>query len=266
MRKNDIQGLLNEICIIFQNELGENLVGIYLHGSLAMDSFTWETSDVDFLVVVEHSLTQIEKIRIIQSLYTLLPKSPPKGLEMSIVLKNCLKPCDYPVPYELHFSNMHIQTIHDNIEKYCDNMQGVDKDLTAHIMVIWHRGIVLCGPAIQQLFEEPCRFEYLDSIWYDIQNSEVTVIDKPVDTILNLCRTLAYLDENIILSKRESGEWELTVCHPMYQPLLEDTLSVYKGERLEAVIDRQLAKRFVEEQMRQIHKSLKINFNDVIEK
>ncbi|HEM3643049.1 TPA: nucleotidyltransferase domain-containing protein [Streptococcus suis] len=124
MRKNDIQGLLNEICIIFQNELEENLVGIYLHGSLAMDSFTWETSDVDFLVVVEHSLTQIEKIRIIQSLYTLLPKSPPKGLEMSIVLKNCLKPCDYPVPYELHFSNMHIQTIHDNIEKYCYNMQG----------------------------------------------------------------------------------------------------------------------------------------------
>ncbi|HEM3642490.1 TPA: DUF4111 domain-containing protein [Streptococcus suis] len=105
----------------------------------------------------------------------------------------------------------------------------------------------------------------MDSIWYDIQNSEGTVLDKPVDTILNLCRTLAYLDENIILSKREGGVWELTVCHPMYQTLLEDTVAVYNGERLEAVIDKQLAKRFVEEQMRQIHKSLKINFNDVSE-
>ncbi|HEM4413591.1 DUF4111 domain-containing protein [Streptococcus suis] len=257
MKSNDIQELLNEICIIFQNELGENLLGIYLHGSLATGSFIWENSDVDFLVVVEHSLTQIEKIRIIQSLYTLLPQTPPKGLEMSIVLKSCLKPCDYPVPYELHFSNMHIQAIHDNIEKYCDNMQGRDEDLTAHIMVIWHRGINLCGPDIQQLFEEPRREDYLDSIWFDIQDYENKVLERPVDAVLNLCRTLAYLDENTILSKRESGEWVLTVCHPMYQSLLEDTLSVYKGERLEAVIDRQLAKRFVEEQMRQIREKIR---------
>ncbi|HFI0821491.1 TPA: hypothetical protein ACGO63_002044, partial [Streptococcus suis] len=59
---------------------------------------------------------------------------------------------------------------------------------------------------------------------------------------------------------------ELTFCHPMYQTLLEDTLAVYKGERLKAVIDKQLAKRFVKEQMRRIQKSLKINFNDVSEK
>ncbi|HFR3815170.1 TPA: hypothetical protein ACHWB5_001037 [Streptococcus suis] len=39
MKSNDIQELLNEICIIFQNELGENLLGIYLHGSLATGSF-----------------------------------------------------------------------------------------------------------------------------------------------------------------------------------------------------------------------------------
>ncbi|HFI0398625.1 TPA: hypothetical protein ACGOXB_001067 [Streptococcus suis] len=52
----------------------------------------------------------------------------------------------------------------------------------------------------------------------------------------------------------------------MYQTLLEDTLAVYKGERLKAVIDKQLAKRFVKEQMRRIQKSLKINFNDVSEK
>lgn len=176
---------------------------------------------------------------------------------MSIVLKSCLKPCDYPVPYELHFSNMHIQAIHDNIEKYCYNMQGRDEDLTAHIMVTWHRGINLYGPDIQQLFEEPRREDYLDSIWFDIQDYENKVLERPVDAVLNLCRTLAYLDENTILSKRESGEWVLTVCHPMYQSLLEDTLSVYKGERLEAVIDRQLAKRFVEEQMRQIREKIR---------
>lgn len=202
MVRNDVQELLKKICIIFKNELGDNLVGIYLHGSLATNSFIWENSDVDFLVVVEHSVAQLEKIGIIRSLYALLPDSPSKGMEMSIVLKSCLKPLDYPVPYELHFSNMHLQAIHDNIKKYCDNMQGKDEDLTAHIMVIWHRGIALHGPPIKQLFEEPSTSDYMRSIWFDIQDSENRFLEQPVDTILNISRTLAYLEENIILSKK----------------------------------------------------------------
>ncbi|MBF0777492.1 nucleotidyltransferase domain-containing protein [Streptococcus cuniculi] len=45
--------VLNRIkheCVV---QVGSNLVGIYVHGSLAYGCFSWEQSDIDFLVVVK---------------------------------------------------------------------------------------------------------------------------------------------------------------------------------------------------------------------
>lgn len=44
--------VLNRVVELFKEELGGNLVGIYLHGSLAMGCFNPDTSDVDLLLVV----------------------------------------------------------------------------------------------------------------------------------------------------------------------------------------------------------------------
>ena len=45
-----MQDLLTRLVANFRETLSKNLVGIYLHGSLAMGSFNPLTSDVDFLV------------------------------------------------------------------------------------------------------------------------------------------------------------------------------------------------------------------------
>ena len=103
MLTNRVQKLLDTICNLFQSTLGDNLVGIYVHGSLATDSFTWKTSDIDFLAVIERPLIQEEKLVIIQFLLDLLPQTPPKGIEMSIILNSAIKPFRHPISYELHF-------------------------------------------------------------------------------------------------------------------------------------------------------------------
>ncbi|MDO4667672.1 MAG: nucleotidyltransferase domain-containing protein [Streptococcus sp.] len=41
--------------------LGENLVGIYLHGSVAMGCFNDKKSDIDLLVVVNNDITDTIK-------------------------------------------------------------------------------------------------------------------------------------------------------------------------------------------------------------
>ena len=48
---NNIKSLLKEIKDSFSKQLGKNLIGIYIHGSLAMGSFNINSSDVDFLVI-----------------------------------------------------------------------------------------------------------------------------------------------------------------------------------------------------------------------
>lgn len=43
--------LIRRLCEALSDALGENLTGIYLHGSAAMGCFSWTTGDVDCLVV-----------------------------------------------------------------------------------------------------------------------------------------------------------------------------------------------------------------------
>jgi streptomycin 3"-adenylyltransferase len=88
-------------------------------------------------------------------------------------------------------------------------MQGTDKDLAAHITIIHHRGKVLYGKQIHQVFDPVPQEAYMDSLWCDIQQAEEGVLNNPVYVILNLCRVLAFRKQGLILSKKEGGEWFL---------------------------------------------------------
>ena len=59
-----IKDFLGEFVQIQNDAFAENLVGIYLHGSLAMESFNPVSSDVDLLVVVRDRLSRDEKIAL----------------------------------------------------------------------------------------------------------------------------------------------------------------------------------------------------------
>lgn len=54
--------LLTIICKEYQEILKDNLIGIYIHGSIAFGCFNQDTSDIDFIVVVKKSLNQTIKL------------------------------------------------------------------------------------------------------------------------------------------------------------------------------------------------------------
>ena len=80
------EAILQQIRTCYQDILGESLVGIYVHGSIAFGCFDPRVSDIDFLVVVDEPPTVAQKKQLLQVLLDLTPHSPPKGLEMSVVL------------------------------------------------------------------------------------------------------------------------------------------------------------------------------------
>ena len=79
--------LLDQIKNAYQQILGDTLTGIYVQGSLAFSCFRFECSDIDFLVVTEVEPTLEQKEAMIQSILDLNPLAPPKGFEMSVILK-----------------------------------------------------------------------------------------------------------------------------------------------------------------------------------
>jgi len=214
-----------------QNILGDNLVGVYLHGSAAMGCFHEQMSDIDLLVVVHTDIPDRIKRRFMDMAVELNAYAPKKGIEFSIVKKAVCKPFLYPTPFELHFSNAHLKWYETDPADYIDRMNGTDRDLAAHITILYHRGKCLCGEEIKDVFEDVSREYYLDSIWYDVGNAEEDVITNPVYTVLNLCRALAYKREGLILSKQEGGEWGIDNVPEKYRHLILQAMDEYSSGR-----------------------------------
>lgn len=224
----DYHKILHSISENYRNILKENLIGIYVHGSIALGCFNWDKSDIDFVVVVHEVLSHETKKKLMDFTVKLNEQAPPKGLEMSIVLKRYCKEFHYPTPFELHFSNIHKEWYHSNPDDYCEHMQGEDKDLAAHFTIIRHVGIVLFGKHISGIFGEVASHYYLDSIKDDIQNAKSDIIKNPVYIVLNLCRVVAYIQEGLILSKKQGGEWGSKNLKRDYQSIINRALHSYQ--------------------------------------
>lgn len=227
-----------------ENILGENLVGVYLHGSAVMGCFHEKKSDIDLLVVVAEGIPDHIKRRYMDMVVDLNRNAPAKGIELSILREQVCKPFVYPTPFEIHFSVAHLNWYLSAPDDYIRRMKGNDKDLAAHVTVLYHRGRTLYGKAFRDVFSSVSRADYFDSIWCDVENAEEDIISDPMYVILNLCRVLAYRTDNLILSKQEGGQWGMeNVPDPRYQKLIGDALRAYQtGEPV--TVDEVLARKF----------------------
>ena len=208
--------------------LGEQLTGIYLHGSAAMGCFQPEKSDLDFLVVVREELTDAKKREYMDMVLELDAEGPAKGIEMSIVTGDACNPFVYPTPFLLHYSRMHTAWYRRDPEDYVRKMKGTDRDLAAHFTVTRNRGICLYGPPAAEVFGEVSEADYLDSIWNDVSGAEEEITDNPMYLILNLARVLAYRTEGKVLSKKEGGEWALKHMDSTHQRVIQAALNAYE--------------------------------------
>lgn len=214
-----------------QEILLDNLVGIYLHGSAVMGCFNEKKSDIDLVVVVNAAITNEVKRKYMDMVVELNTYALEKGIELSIVKRDVCKPFIYPTPFELHFSNAHLQWYKTNPIDYVEKMNGVDKDLAAHFTILCHRGKCLYGQDIQDVFAEVKKEFYFDSIWNDIENAEEEIKTNPTYIILNLCRVLAYRKDGIVLSKREGGKWGIDHVPKKYHDLILQALDEYASDR-----------------------------------
>jgi len=249
--------LLKIISERYQGLLGDNLVGIYIHGSIAFGCFNWDRSDIDFLVVVENPISKEIKLELLSVLEELCEQAPEKGFEMSVVLNEYCKKFIYPTPYELHFSNDW------RLDKYLQNPLllcniETDNDLAAHFTVIKNVGLVLYGEPIVEIFGNVPEEDYLDSICLDIENAKNDVLNHPVYFILNLCRTCAYIKDGMVLSKEQGGQWGLNNLPPLYHSLILNIMDNYT-RGIEVISEQNFQIEFCEYMLAKIKSSINKN-------
>lgn len=231
--------------------LGNNLVGIYLHGSAAMGCFNPKKSDLDLILIVKNDIPSAVKMEFMKKVIELNEDAPAKGIELSIVKKEFCNPFVYPTPFELHFSAMHLNWFKAQPEDYIEKMQGTDKDLAAHFTIINKCGVVLFGEKISEVFGKVRKNDYIDSIWLDIEDAREDIVTNSMYITLNLCRVLAYLQEDLILSKKSGGEWGLSTLPQEFHALIQEALQSYETDR-EMIIHSEKTKHFAEYMLSQI--------------
>ncbi len=223
-----------------QTIIPDKLVGIYLHGSLALGCFNPQNSDLDLLVVTRRGLTAAEKRRAIALL--LQQSRAPHPIEISFLRRNDLRPWRYPTAFDLHYGEDWRDRFTRDLASGAWrrwNARGQprprDPDLAAHVTVLRARGRVLLGPPIAELFPTVPREHYLTSIRSDLVWARDRLAENPVYAILNACRVYSYVREGRIASKAEGGEWalgrpenELTGSE---RDAILQALAVYRGER-----------------------------------
>ena len=246
----DIKTQVGALLDGFQSTLGDRLVSVVLHGSLAMNCFNPRRSDLDILGVTNGPLSQSTKRQL--GLFLLKISHRPCPVEVSFIDQAVLEPWTYPTPFQFHFSEQWREAFNQSILEGGTPRtltEEGDTDLAAHIATARRRGVALFGPEPAKLFPVIPEGDYLDSIFRDVTSDlyGLTVrTSQPVYAILNACRVYAYLRTEQIYSKAEGGEWALHGLPARYHPIIQQALKYYRGESDDRDFPREGMQEFVE--------------------
>jgi len=206
--------------------LGNQLVGMYLYGSLASGDFNLETSDIDFLVVTTSSLSN-KAIADLEAMHNRIWKSGLKWaakLEGSYIPKRDIRrhdPRSAPCP-----------TVNEG-QFYLDQ-RGSDWIIQRH--VIREQGIILAGPDPMTLIDPVSPNDIRRSVrgilhewWFPMLENPVWLkkhgIEYHAFAILTMCRALHALDHGTIVSKPAAAHWAQQELGEAWSRIIDQALS-----------------------------------------
>lgn len=231
----EIKQFLDALITDLHHQIEVPVIGVYLHGSLAMGGFNPARSDVDLLVVTETPIGMKTKKKL--AAFFLEQSSNPYPVEVSSLNLSQLEEWQFPTPYDFHFSEYWRERFEQDAARgttACLNIEGKsDIDLAAHFVILNHRGICLEGRPTEEVFPVVPKADYLASILDDYEDCLQKIFQDPVYSILNIIRVYWYLKEGKISSKQEAGEWGAVNFPGQFASIVGKALRVYEGEEVE---------------------------------
>lgn len=221
----ELRKVLNTFVDEVTAELRENLVGIYLIGSLASGDFDLD-SDVDFLVVTNTELTEanMKSLQDIQTKIYDIDCYPAKHLEGSYISISDLNNWDIVGEKKLYYfdngSTTYEESTHDN---------------QWHVRwILRERGITLVGPKPETILKSIPLNEMLNEIkttMLQIMKLIQDDIDRPLSfwnsrfgqsfAVLTYCRMLHTLHTGTVQSKKAGAKWAKEFVDPKWVQLID---------------------------------------------
>jgi hypothetical protein len=231
----ELRAVLNAFMEAISGELKENLVGIYLVGSLASGDFDLD-SDVDFLVVTNRELTEadMKPLQDIQIRMFTMDCYPARHLEGSYISLTDLNDWSTVGKKELYY-----------FDNGSTNYECATHDNQWHVRwILRQRGITLVGPKPEKIVKPIPVNAMLDEVratmlrCVEVFEAE---IDRPLNFcnsrfgqsffILTCCRMLHTLHTGTVQSKKAGMEWARQYVDPRWIELIDQAWEEREGVR-----------------------------------
>jgi streptomycin 3"-adenylyltransferase len=239
---------LDEVVDGFRGELGDALVGVYVHGSIAFGCFNVARSDVDVLIVAERPLDVEEKLRLADVL--LRASAVPYAVELHVLTREQLARWRHPSPFELHYGESHREGFAFDPVGTLAAMASTDPDLAAHVTVARALAIPLVGPAADDVFPPVPWADYEDSLRRDLAWSRN--VKSALYGVLSPCRVWASLATRDLHSKASGAAWALERLPADLRPLVASALASYTGTGEPIDVDEPTRQRLIDEVEREL--------------
>jgi hypothetical protein len=191
-----------ELTTRLRGVLGEELIGVYVGGSYALDDYDPARSDLDVSAVTRVRTPRGQALEIVAALRHEALRSPARGLEFVLYPLETAQAGGEEPGFDLNLNSGR------DLEFRCDlePVQGEGHWFAVDRSILASYGLALAGPAAPTVFRSATRAKLLPLLaetlrWFLREGS------PSEDAILNACRSLHYAREGAWTSKHAAGRW-----------------------------------------------------------
>ena len=224
-RYPDVNRIINLLLSRVRGILGDQLIGMVLHGSLANGGFD-EYSDIDVIFVTRAELSEDEFFALHEMHADMAKMDSPWAVqqEVSYIPQRALRRFDRSDMLYPHLDRGQGETL---------RRMAYESDWIIQRHILRERGIVIMGPDLKSLIDPVKPDDLRRAVAEGLPLWLHPILAEPAEIrkrgyqsffVLSMCRMLYTLKHGEILSKQDAAAWAMQNLDPYWMPLIERAL------------------------------------------
>ena len=231
-----IQAILHHYISVFQKQIPETLEGLYIHGSIALEAYIPESSDIDFIAVINRQLTEAEIKKLAKIHKEIADMYKRTGMDGSYLLWEDMTEKNGVIKKRLYTNDGKLKW-------------GEEAANPITWWILKNKGITILGPEVTEFdmgVDEQTLADYclsnMNSYWFNRINRNKKfkriawlIPNKVVDweaqwSVSGMLRQYYTLSENSIISKVAACEYALHHLPKRWHNIINEAITIRTGE------------------------------------
>jgi hypothetical protein len=208
---------------VLAGTLGDDLIGVYFVGSVALGGYVPAESDVDIAAVTESALGTVLKGRVASAIVEVSEVCPARGVEFTLYRGDVAGSLPVAADFEVNANGgpRMPTAVHLDPGSEPGFWYVLDR-------AIAHRaGVVISGPPPSGVFADVPRRTLLDAMYESMAWHRVHE-KATLYSVLNACRAWRFADEDVLGSKLDGAAWARTRC--LDPSVIDAAVAMRQGE------------------------------------